>query len=145
APLSDVLRLLLASGGDGRPGDADDALAALSRVAAAEAPPAPASAAVEDRPRAVSDSAARVTVHTADGPVDATWTGPERIEVPTAALGRSKLVEVEGPDGMRTLGLVERVDEAAGSTVIRVNRPTSSDRRVSDEGLDSVLRDLKRR
>jgi hypothetical protein len=77
-------------------------------------------------------------------PVEGTWTGPERIEVPTASLGRSRLVEVEGPDGMRTLALVERVDHEAGRAVIRVSRRATA-RRVSDEGLESVLRDLKRR
>jgi hypothetical protein len=136
----------LATGGDGRPGGrggrAGGPVPHRRRGGVGGHGSAPTTG--DDRPRAAPASAARVTVHTADGPVEATWTGPERIEVPTAALGRSKLVEVEGPDGMRTLGLVERVDEAAGRAVIRVNRPTS-DRRVSDEGLDSVLRDLKRR
>lgn len=141
-PLSDLLRLLAATAGEGRPGGVSEALAFLSN-SLGEALPAPA-AGDEPRPAAVPASAARVVVHTADGPVEAAWTDAERVEVPTANLGRSRLVEVEGPDGMRTFGLIERVDKAGGRAVVRVNRPTSA-RRVSDEGLDSVLRDLKDR
>jgi hypothetical protein len=148
-PLSDVLRLLLAAGnGEDRPGGVADALAALSAAApppaAAQSPEAPLPAAADASSPTVPDSSARVTVYAGEGPVEGTWTGPERIEVPTASLGRSRLVEVEGPDGMRTLALVERVDHAAGRAVIRVSRPATA-RRVSDEGLESVLRDLKRR
>ncbi len=81
-------------------------------------------------------------METLAGPAEGAWLDEERIAVPTAALGRSSLVQVTGPDGMRVFGLVERVDREAGRAVVRVGRPGAT-RRLSDEGLEAVLRDLK--
>jgi hypothetical protein len=132
--LSDLLRAILDGGGEGRAANVEEVLARLGTgtpaVAASAAPSVPAGV------------GRRVTVETLAGPAEGEWLDEERIAVPAAALGRSSLVQVTGPDGMRVFGLVERVDREAGRAVVRVGRPGTA-RKLSDEGLEAVLRDLK--
>jgi hypothetical protein len=133
--LSDLLRAVLDGRGEGRAASAGDVLARLGTGRGATiAPP--------DDADAPAGTGRRVAVETLAGPAEGEWTDDERIVVPSAALGRSSLVQVTGPDGMRVFGLVERVDREAGRAVVRVGRPGTA-RKLSDEGLEAVLRDLK--
>lgn len=147
--LSDLLHALVSAGGDGRTATVADALAVIKgpppaagaaspAVAVAEITPVRLDAADPPRPET-----ARAVVETVNGPAEGTWLDAERIAVPTDALGRSMLVQVTQPDGMITFGLVERV-ERGGHAIVRVGRPGGR-ARLSDEGLESVLRDLKDR
>lgn len=127
--LSDLLQVLAQTRGEGRAADAEAVLASLAAVPAAPSAPA-------------ARSASSVTVETLSGPTEATWLDAQHLLVPSTALGRSSLVQVTGPDGMRTFGMVEKVDHGTGQAVVRVSRPGGGER-LSEEALESVLRSLK--
>jgi hypothetical protein len=125
--LSELLQLLAEAPGEGRVADVEAVLAGLGAGPAVAAAP---------------EAARRARIETLDGPAEGTWIDAEHVLVPSAAVGRSSLVQVTGPDGMRTFGMVEKVDHAAGEAVVRISRPGSG-QRLSDEGLEAVLQELK--
>ena len=127
--LSDLLQILAQTTGEGRAADAEAVLASLTALPAAGVTP-------------VAHGRQRAKIETMDGPAEGTWIDAEHVVVPSASVGRSSLVQVTGPDGMRTFGMVEKVDHAKGEAVVRVGR-SGGGGRLSDEALEAVLDDLK--
>jgi hypothetical protein len=136
--ISSLLQALIDTPGEDRPATAAEILAAFKGP-----PTSPDMAGSEPIEAAAAPGIQQVVVETLSGPTRGMWLDDERIAVPASALGRSMLVQVTQPDGMITFGIVERVDKESGQAVIRVGQGSSGNR-LSDAGLSSVLRDLKR-